>query len=388
MSAEDWADRYPPIDAYAFLSDCQTAALIGPTGAVEWLCVPRFDGPSVFARLLDSKRGGSFELAVEGAGSPRRRYIDGTLVLETRWESGSATVVVFDFLSLDVEGRHGAGEVDPGGALVRLVRCERGVANVRALIDARPDYGRCEPEWSERDGVHATDVPRSRLYASCDRGLFITPRGLEASFLLRAGEHAAFAVRYAGEPIAPITAAAAGELLETALLCWRTWSSRCEYEGIARELVVRSAIVLKGLVYHASGALLAAPTTSLPEELGGQRNWDYRYTWLRDAALTLLALMKLGYEHEAEDYLDFLLSECERCGEYAHLVLGIDSGHEIVETSLDHLEGYAGSRPVRVGNAAHDQLQLDTYGGVLGAALIYQQRTSALTKEHWALLSS
>jgi GH15 family glucan-1,4-alpha-glucosidase len=206
--------------------------------------------------------------------------------------------------------------------------------------------------------------------------------------LLCAGEHAAFAVRYAGEPIAPITAAAAGELLETALLCWRTWSSRCEYEGIARELVVRSAIVLKGLVYHASGALLAASTTSLPEELGGQRNWDYRYTWLRDAALTLLALMKLGYEHEAEDYLDFLLSECESCGEYAHLVLGIDSGHEMVETSLDHLEGYAGSRPVRVGNAAHDQLQLDTYGGVLGAALIYQQRTSALTKDHWALLSS
>ena len=387
MSAADCAERYPPIDSYAFLSDCQTAALIGPAGAVEWLCAPRFDGPSVFARLLDRERGGAFELVVDGAGTLRRGYVDGTLVLETVWESDSATVVVFDFLALDVEGRHGAGEVDPGG-LVRLVRCERGAANVRALIEARPDYGRCEPEWGERDGVLTTEVPRSRLWASCDRGLSRTPRGLEASFLLQAGEQAAFALRYAGELIAPITTHHARKLLETTVFCWRTWSSRCNYEGVGRELVLRSAIVLKGLVYHASGALLAAPTTSLPEQLGGQRNWDYRYTWLRDAALTLLALMQLGYEHEAEDYMDFLLSECAQCGEHAHLVLGIDTGHEMVETTLDHLEGYACSRPVRVGNAAHDQLQIDTYGGVLGAALIYQQRTEALTEDHWALLSS
>jgi GH15 family glucan-1,4-alpha-glucosidase len=208
---------------------------------------------------------------------------------------------------------------------------------------------------------------------------------------LRAGEEAALFLRYTGEPSEPsepITVGSARACLETTLSCWRAWSSRCEYEGVGRELVVRSAIVLKGLVYHASGALLAAPTTSLPEQLGGQRNWDYRYTWLRDAALTLLALMELGYEHEAEDYMDFLLSECELCGEHAHLVLGIDTGHEMIETNLDHLEGYACSRPVRVGNAAHDQLQLDTYGGVLGAALIYQQRTGGLTKHHWALLSS
>jgi GH15 family glucan-1,4-alpha-glucosidase len=391
MNADDCAGRYPPIDSYAFLSDCQTAALIGPTGAVEWLCVPRFDGPSVFARLLDRERGGAFELTVDGAGPPRRRYLDGTLVLETVWESRSATVVVLDFLSLDVEGRHGAGEVDPEGGLVRVVRCERGVATIRALIDARPDYGRREATWREHNGVFTNDVPRSLLWASCDRGLSKTARGLEASFLLRAGEEAAFFLRYAGEPSElsePITVGSARDCLETTLSCWRAWSSRCEYVGVGRELVVRSAIVLKGLVYHASGALLAAPTTSLPEQLGGQRNWDYRYTWLRDAALTLLALMQLGYEHEAQDYMDFLLSECELCGEHAHLVLGIDTGHEMIETTLDHLEGYACSRPVRVGNAAHDQLQLDTYGGVLGAALIYQQRTGGLTKHHWALLSS
>jgi GH15 family glucan-1,4-alpha-glucosidase len=379
---------YPPIDSYAFLADGQSATLIGPDGAVEWLCAPRFDGASVFARLLDRDRGGAFELTVDGAAPAERRYVDGTLVLESRFESDGTSVVAFDFMALEAEGRHGPGEVDPFCALVRLVRCEHGEARVSARIDARPDYGRQVAAWVQQDGFFTAEVPCSRLWASSNRQLSLTPDGLEAPFVLREGEAAAFALRYAGDPVAPISAARAEELLEVTVSSWSAWSSRCEYEGVARELVLRSAVVLKGLVYHASGALLAAATTSLPEQLGGERNWDYRYTWLRDAALTLLALMQLGYEHEARDYMDFLLRECADCGEELHLMLGIDGERDLVERSLDHLEGYACSRPVRIGNGAHEQFQLGTYGAMLGAALIYQQRTGALTTDHWALLGS
>ncbi len=380
------ADSYPPIESYAFLADGQSATLIGPDGAAEWLCAPRFDGASVFARLLDRERGGAFELTVEGAPVPERRYVDGTLVLESRFESDIASIVVLDFLALEAEGRHGRGQVDPFCALVRLVRCERGEAQVSARIEARPDYGREAAAWSEQDGFVTAEVPGSRLWLSSDRELTVAEDGVEASFTLRAGGAAAFALRYAGDPTSPISVARAEELLEVTLSSWRAWSIRCQYEGVARELVVRSALVLKGLVYHASGALLAAPTTSLPEELRGERNWDYRFTWLRDAALTLLALLQLGYEHEAADYIDFLLQECDRCGDTPHVMLGINGEHELEERSLEHLEGYACSAPVRIGNGAHEQFQLGTYGSLLGAALIYQQRTGALTPHHWQLL--
>jgi alpha,alpha-trehalase len=378
--------RYPPIDSYAFLSDAHTAALLGPEGAVEWLCAPRFDGPSVFARLLDRERGGAFELTVEGAPAPRRRYVEDTLVLESHFDTGAGSARVLDFLALDAEGPHGPGQVDPHHVLVRLVRCDRGEVHVAARIDARPDYGRQPASWSERDGFLVADVPGSRVWASCDRGLSLQPGGPGASFLLREGEAAALTLRYAGEPTQPISLVRADELLQTTLQSWRAWSERLQYEGVARELVLRSALVLKGLVYHASGALLAAPTTSLPELIGTGRNWDYRYTWLRDATLTLLALMQLGYEHEACDYMNFLLAECARCGDEPHLMMGIDSEHDMVESTLEHLEGYACSRPVRIGNGAHEQFQLGTYGGVLGAALIYEQRTGALSAEHWRLL--
>ena len=380
--------RYPPIESYAFLADGQSAALIGPDGAVVWLCAPRFDGASVFARLLDNERGGAFELTVDGAPLPERRYLDGTLVLESRHESATASVVVLDFMALEAEGRHGPGQVDRYCALVRLVRCERGNARVNVEITARPGYGRATAGWTRERGFLTAEIPGSQLWLSSDRTLSLTPDAVCASFDLPEGGSAAFALRYAGEPTIPITLAHAEELLGITVGSWHAWSSRCQYAGVARELVLRSALVLKGLVYHQSGALLAAPTTSLPEQLGGERNWDYRFSWLRDASLTLLALMQLGYEHEAADYMDFLLQECSSCGDRPHVMLGIGAEHEIGETILEHLEGYAGSGPVRVGNGAHEQFQLDTYGGVLGAALIYQQRTGALTAEHWQLLRS
>ena len=381
-------ERYPAIEEYAFLSDGHTAALIGPDAAVEWMCAPRFDAPSVFARLLDRTRGGAFELSVAGSAAPRRRYLDGTLVLESRFETESASVVVHDFLSLEAEGRHGVGHVDPHHVLVRLVRCERGQAQVRVHIDARPDYARRVAGWREERGFYVCEAPGSRLAVSSDRPLRLSESGLAGTFALRDGEAAALTLRYSGEPTRPITAARAGELLDVTVRSWRAWSGRCRYDGIARELVVRSALVLKGLVYHPTGALLAAPTTSLPEEIGGERNWDYRFSWMRDAAFTLVSLMQLGYEHEARDYMDFLLTACERCGDEPHLMLGIGGERDLGEFTLDHLEGYACSQPVRVGNGAHEQFQLGTYGTVLGAALAFQRMTGALSLDHWGLLRS
>jgi len=272
--------------------------------------------------------------------------------------------------------------------LVRLVRCERGHADVRALVDARPDYARRAAAWREQDGFLLCEAPTARLAVSSDQALSVSERGVTAAFSLREGEAAALTLRYAGEPTRPITAARATELLDLTVDSWRAWSGRCRYDGIGRELVHRSALVLKGLVYHPSGALLAAPTTSLPEEIGGERNWDYRFSWLRDAAFMLNALMQLGFEHEAQDYMDFLLAECARCGDEPHLMLGIGSEHDLEESTLDHLEGYACSRPVRIGNGAHEQFQLGTYGTVLGAALAYQRLTGELSPDHWTLLRS
>jgi alpha,alpha-trehalase len=331
--------RYRPIEEYAFLSDAHTAALVGPDGAVEWLCAPRFDSPSVFARLLDRRRGGAFELRVEGAGRPERRYLDGTLVLESRFQAPSGTLVALDFLLLEADGAHAPGELYPGHLLVRLLRCERGVVGVRARIDARPDYARGEPAWQAREGLLSLDSPGTRIWASSDRPLLLQAEAPEAAFDLGEGEQAVLALRYAGDPTRRADPEVASRMLDATVRSWRGWLARCRYGGVATDAVLRSALVLKGLVFHESGALLAAPTTSLPEEIGGERNWDYRYSWLRDATIMLLALLRLGYGHEARDYMDFLLAECASCGRDAHLVLGIGNEHALEEVTLEHLEG-------------------------------------------------
>ncbi|MBA3891820.1 MAG: glycoside hydrolase family 15 protein, partial [Gemmatimonadaceae bacterium] len=266
--------QYPPIEEYAFLSDGHTSALVGLDGGVEWMCVPRFDGPSVFARMLDRTRGGAFTVDVAGASLPERRYLDGSLVLESRFVAPDATVMILDFLALAEEGPHGRGEVDPHHVLVRIVRCERGTARIRTTIDPRPDYARSTAQWRSSAGMFSAAAPGTRLWATSDRTLAVDGNGaLSADFDLAAGEAAAFSLRYLGDPVQRIGPSAAQRLLETTLGSWRTWSSRCAYQGPLLELVERSAVVLKGLVYHHSGAVLAAPTTSLPESIGGERNW-------------------------------------------------------------------------------------------------------------------
>ncbi|WP_237105264.1 glycoside hydrolase family 15 protein [Nonomuraea sp. MG754425] len=354
---------YPPIGSYAFLSDCHTAALVAPDGAVEWMCVPRFDGPSLFARILDRRRGGAWELHVEDASVAGRGYLDETLVLRTRWENAAGAVVVHDFLAMSPTPT-GDG-LAPVRLLVRWARCERGRAVVRSRMLARPGYGAREARWTLRDGVLEEDS-----------GLILAGvREPESRTVLREGESLALMLDYTGagpggEP---------GRLLEDTVRSWRSWSARSGYAGVGAKEVRHSAIVLRGLLYDEGGGLLAAPTTSLPEWPGGPRNWDYRYVWHRDAGLAVLALLRLGHREEAGGYLRFLLRQCGSGEEEVPPLAAVDGRPAGEEHPLDHLEGYAGSRPVRVGNGAAALRRLDTYGHVLDAALAYHEVTGELT---------
>ncbi|NRQ33254.1 glycoside hydrolase family 15 protein [Nonomuraea sp. NN258] len=363
---------YPPIGAYAFLSDCHTAALVGPDGAVEWMCAPRFDGPSVFARLLDRRRGGAWELDVAGARVTERGYLDETLVLRTRWEGRECTVTVHDFFATTLPGGSDSG-IAPVRRLVRWARCERGRALVRSRVLARPDYATRDAVWSRADGALAE--------AS---GLLL--RGTPAEVTertLEEGESLAIVLDYTGRAT---TADDHAALLEDTVRSWRSWSARSGYSGAGSRQVRHSAIVLRGLLFDESGGLLAAPTTSLPEWPGGPRNWDYRYVWHRDAALIVLALLRLGHREEAGRYLRFLLDVC--AGDLPRIppVFGIDGKGVTPETTLDHLEGHAGSRPVRVGNDAAAQHQLDSYGHILDAAMAYHEVTRELGEDDLARL--
>ncbi|WP_434740467.1 glycoside hydrolase family 15 protein [Micromonospora sp. SH-82] len=378
---------FPPIDSYAFLSDTHTAALVAPDGAVEWFCVPRFDGDAVFARLLDRDVGGYFSLTVTGSPPPQRRYLPDTLVLESRYPGPDGTALVRDFLAVspgDAEQPIHAGKV-----LVREVRVERGSVRLAARLTPRPAYGARSTGWRQADGRwYATDAP---LWLTGDVPFDVDGGSLHAEVELTEGQTATFLLGYrdepaqAGEAGADPTTEDTRRLFDQTCATWREWSDRSDYTGFAAEAVRRSALVLRGLSFDETGALIAAPTTSLPEEIGGVRNWDYRYTWHRDSALLLLSLFRLGHAEEGRRYLRFLLEICSGQQELLAPLIGID-GTTDEETELEHLGGYAGSRPVRVGNGAAGQIQFDTYGHILDAALAYHQLTGELTGDQWRLL--
>lgn len=375
---------FPPIDSYAFLSDTHTAALLGPDGAVDWFCVPQFDGDAVFARLLDRRVGGAFHLEVAGDTTPGRRYLPETLVLESVYTPSEGSATVHDFLAVQ------RGEQDvpirADRLLVRRLRVDRGTVWVTARVAPRPDHGRLGVTWRSVDGGwQASGVPLrlvSDLPFEAEDGV------LRVEAELTAGQAVAVGLSYA-DPTTPadiqVDATVAAELFDRTCHTWREWCGRSDYRGVGRDAVLRSALILRGRAFNRSGALLAAPTTSLPEEIGGVRNWDYRYTWHRDAALLLLALFRLGHGDEGRRYLEFLLDTSSGPAERLTPMVGI-RGTRIDERVLEHLDGYAGSRPVRIGNEAFDQVQLDTYGHVLDAALAYQELTGDLRPDQWAEL--
>jgi GH15 family glucan-1,4-alpha-glucosidase len=362
------------IAEYALLSDCRSAALVSRAGSVDWLCFPRFDGPSVFARLLDDAAG-HFLIRPAGEFAVTRRYFEETMALETsfRTPTGAATLVDAMALGPDERGHHlGAGSP---GVLLRRLACTEGQVEVEVDYAPRPEYGLIHPLLIGVDGGVVSRGGADVLALSSPVPLQIDGSTATTRLTLRADATIAFALHHAKrwEPAPRIwSQEEIAARLDDTIRAWRSWSRLHQaYEGPWRELVHHAGRVLQALTYQPTGAIVAAPSTSLPETVGGERNWDYRYTWVRDASLTMEALWVAACPDEALCFFDFLATAAPtqlQRGRNLQIMFGVGGEHDLAERELPHLRGWRGSRPVRVGNGAWDQRQLDVYGELLGAA--------------------
>lgn len=383
---------YPSLSEYALVSDAHSAALISRQGSVDWLCLPRFDSPAVFARLLDWRQGGSFQLHVPEAERVTRRYLPGTNVLETTFDGPSGRAVLTDAMPVHPHAAPEApNELVVRERLVRHLLCTRGSVRWRLVCAPRFDYGTFVPHLglpSPHVG-HAHGGPHG-FTLSVTAPLQVREDAFVSEGLLGAGESVATVLRY--DPryapgILPITSRQVQRWIGSARRFWEDWAAHGVYEGPDREHVLRSALVLKALTYEPSGAVVAAPTTSLPERVGGSLNWDYRFTWLRDASFMLHALFRLGYQEEAQAFLQWLDWAAVGRARDLQLVYGIGGERELLEHELPGLEGWRGSQPVRVGNAAHGQFQLDVYGELLDAVYEGHRFAAELQPERWRFLT-
>ncbi|MFI6489903.1 glycoside hydrolase family 15 protein [Streptomyces sp. NPDC050564] len=372
-------NQYPPIAEHGMVGDLQTAALVSSGGTVDWWCTPRFDSPSVFASLLDSERGGHCRLAAEQADgngmTVRQLYLSDTAVLVTRFMGPGGVGEVADFMepadSPTPTDRH---------RLVRIARVVRG--SLSFAFDCRPrfDYGRASHTLTRGDDHFAVfHGPGTDLQVQSTTGVALRADGddLTARFALDAGEVAAIVLTSTasgGAAPAPPTLDGIAQALEACRVFWHSWLRSCTYRGRWQDVVNRSAITLKLLTYAPTGAPVAAATMGLPEQVGGERNWDYRYTWIRDASLSVRALIDLGFESEATAFRRWLRDRIEAggtaSGDPLQIMYRVDGDPHLAEENLDHLEGYMGSRPVRAGNGAADQLQLDIYGEASDALVV------------------
>ena len=385
------ASEYPPIGDYAIIGNCRSAALVSSAGSIDWLCWPRFNSPSVFAALLDAENGGRFRVSPSGPWTSTRRYIGESAVLETTFRTPTGAARLVDLMPVMQEGDK-ADELWPDHEVLRRIECIDGSVDVEVLFDPRPDYARATP-WFRQAPYGLVCASQNQVFAlRSERPLQLPSahRGpAHGRARLQAGESWALSLSYCQEVPAillPLGDAAVSRIGRS-IDWWNGWMSRCRYDGPWAPLVRRSAITLKLMTYSPSGALIAAPTTSLPEAIGGVRNWDYRYCWLRDSAMTLRALFDLGFSIEGEAFLSWMLHATNLTWKNVQVMYDVFGEWRLPERTLDHLEGYRGSAPVRVGNGAADQLQLDIFGEVLDAAWVFAQRGGRLDRATGRMLA-
>jgi GH15 family glucan-1,4-alpha-glucosidase len=388
---------FTPIADYAFLSDCHTGALVAPDGAIDWLCIPRFDSPSVFGSLLD-RGAGAFRLGPFGINVPSgRAYVPGTNTLVTSWKTPSGWATVYEALTMgprrgeDVITPHTRPPTDEDAnhILVRTVKCVEGTVEVELVCEPGFDYGRELAEWTLSPDRHRADASGAgqTMRLQTDMLLGVEANHVRARHLLHEGEELFCALSWDDQAPTPTSVEEANTLLKATTRFWRHWLSRARIpDHEFRPLIQRSALAIKGLTYMPTGATVAALTTSLPETPGGERNWDYRFTWIRDSTFTLQALHYLDLDWEADEFMQFI-ADLERNDDGGlQIMYGIDGRRDLTEQLLDELSGYAGAHPVRIGNGAFDQRQNDVFGAALDSVLLHTRRSQRLPRRLWPLI--
>jgi len=379
---------YSPLEHYGIIGNMRTAALVSAEGSIDWLCLPRFDSPSVFAAILDDSKGGRFCVCPQGEGTKSEQiYWPDTNVLISRHSTGEGTAEVIDFMPVPASR--------DGRTVTEIVRICRGIGGpVKMEVTCHPgfDYARASTSIERTEHGFVLSGGGQRLALSATIPLSEDDGGVRGTCSLRRTDAAAMVLRFMDEdddePPIELTEEHSESLLEGTLSYWRRWIRQCTYRGRWSEQIRRSALVLKLLTYEPSGAIVAAPTCSLPAPVGGERNWDYRYTWLRDAAFTLYGLMRVGFTHEANDFMQWLIERCHELEPDRMLqpLYAIDGAHEIEESVLDHLEGYRQSTPVRIGNAAYAQVQLDTPGELMDSVYLFNKHAQPVSYDLWVQL--
>ena len=383
---------YQPIENYGIIGNAHSAALVGMNGSIDWFSFPHLDSPTIFAAILDENKGGHFQIAPSTEGSKfKQHYWPDTNVLVTRFLSPDGVGEITDYMPIGTSAQRYNSHRRGYHCLIRRVKVVRGMMAFNMECTPAFNYARDTHEVViEADGA-SFHSPGLSVGLATNAPLRLKASGVYAEFILQEEETMTFLlqeIEAGAECGSPLAEAEAEELFQQTVAYWHRWLAKCTYKGRWRESVHRSALVLKLLTFSPTGAIVAAPTCGLPEHVGGVRNWDYRYTWIRDAAFTLYSLLRIGFTEEAEQFMAWLEARCRELNTDGSLQLmyGIHGRHTLTEETLDHLEGYRGSRPVRIGNGAYDQLQLDIYGELLDAVYLYAKHGGMVSYDLWTHL--